>query len=82
MNVVLLTGNDCQPCHQVEEAFKKKFKDEIESGEADIVNLDEDEQAQKVWAENDLPLAPTIIVISDKMKVISVLDPSQLLEEA
>jgi hypothetical protein len=81
VNVVLFTGNECDVCHQVEEAFKKKFKEELESGEADIVNLDEEEDAQQFWMEHDLPLAPTVIVVSDKEKLICVLDPKSLLEE-
>jgi hypothetical protein len=82
MNLILLTGNECKVCHDVEEAFKKKYADELKSGEADICNLDEDEQAQQFWFENELPLAPVVVVVSDKMKLISVLDPSDLTKEA
>ena len=81
MNLVLFTGNDCPPCQEVEEAFKKRFKQELDSGEADIVNLDEEEDAQQFWMENDLPLAPTMIVVSDQKKLITILDPRELLEE-
>ncbi|GAI89385.1 unnamed protein product [marine sediment metagenome] len=80
MNLVLFTGNDCEPCQEVEEAFKKRFKEELDSGEADIVNLDEEEDAQQFWMENELPLAPTMIVVSDKKKLVTILDPKELLE--
>jgi len=82
MNLVLFVGNDCQPCDKVKEAFTKRFKEELDSGEADIVNLDEEEDAQQFWIENDLPLAPTMVVVSDQKKVITILDPAELLKEA
>jgi len=82
VNLVLFTGNDCPICHEVEEAFKKRYKEELDSGEADIVNLDEEEDAQQFWMENDLPLAPTMVVVSDEKKLITVLDPKELLNEA
>ena len=81
MNLVLFTGNECPPCTEVEEAFKKRFKAELDSGEADIVNLDEEEDAQQFWMENELPLAPTMVVVSDQKKLITILDPRELLEE-
>ena len=81
MNLVLFTGNDCNICEKVEEAFKKRYKAELDSGEADIVNLDEEEEAQQFWMENELPLAPTLIVVSDQKKLITILEPSELLEE-
>lgn len=82
MNLVLFTGDSCQICHEVEKAFKKRYKEELKSGEADIVNLDEEEDAQQFWMENDLPLAPTMVVVSDQKKLITILDPRELLEEA
>ncbi|GAI96914.1 unnamed protein product [marine sediment metagenome] len=82
MNLVLFTGDECDICHEVEEAFKNRFKEELDSGEADIINLDEDEVAQQFWAENELPLAPTIFIVSDEKKLITILDPMQLLKEA
>ena len=82
MNLVLFTGNECEICSEVEEAFKKRYKAELDSGEADIVNLDEEEDAQQFWMENELPLAPTMIVVSDQKKLITILDPKELLEEA
>ena len=82
MNLVLLDGNDCSPCEEVEAAFRKEYKKELDSGEADVVNLDEDEKAQQVWMENELPLAPTMIVISDSLKVITVLDVDEFLKKA
>lgn len=82
MNLVLFTGNECPICHEVEEAFKQQYKEELDSGEADIVNLDEEEDAQQFWMENALPLAPTMVVVSDQKKLITVLDPTELLKEA
>ena len=82
MILTLFTGDECPPCTEVEEAFKKRYKDEISSGEADIVNLDENEAAQQFWAEHDLPLAPVMVITTDNGKLISVMDPKELLEEA
>jgi len=81
MNLILFVGNDCHLCDEAEAAFRKVYKEELDSGEADIVNLDEDEKAQQIWMENELPVAPTMIVISDKMKIITVLDPSDIGKE-
>lgn len=69
-------------CHEVEEVFRKRYKQELDSGEADIVNLDEEEDAQQFWMENELPLAPVMVVVSDQKKLITILDPKELLEEA
>lgn len=82
MQLVLFTGDECQICHEVEEAFKKRYKEELDNGEADIVNLDEEEDSQQFWMENELPLAPTMIVVSDKKKLVTILDPTELLEKA
>ncbi len=82
MKLRLFTGNDCPPCDEVKEAFKRRYKEELDSGEADVVNLDEDEKAQQVWMENELPLAPVMVVMSDQEKIITILDPTELLKEA
>ena len=82
MKLRLFTGNDCPPCDEVKKAFQERYKEELDSGEADVVNLDEDEKAQKVWMENELPLAPVIVVMSDQEKIITILDPTELLKEA
>ena len=81
MNLVLFTGNGCPPCQEVEEAFKKRFKQELDNDEADIVNLDEEEDAQQFWMENELPLAPIMVVVSDQKKLVTILDPKELLGE-
>ena len=81
MNLILFIGNECGPCEEAEKAFRHEYRKELDSGEADIVNLDEDEKAQQVWMENDLPLAPTMIVISDGLKVITVLDTDEFLKK-
>ncbi len=82
MNIILLTSESCGVCNETKELFKKKYADELKSGEADICNLDEDEGAQQFWAENELPLTPVVVVVSDKQKIIAVLDPEGLKEEA
>lgn len=80
MKLILLTAEDCEICHDAEEKFKKNFWRELDSGEAKIVNLDQDEAAQELWMENDLPLAPTVILVTDKNKVISHIDAKDLIE--
>jgi len=81
MNLVLFTGDDCGVCDEVKKAFADRFKEELDSGEADVVNLSQEEDAQQFWMENDLPLAPCIVVVSDKKKLISVLDAGELLKQ-
>ena len=61
----------------MEAEFKKKYREEIDSGEADIVNLDTENEAQQFWVENELPLAPTIVLISDNNRVLKVMDAFQ-----
>jgi hypothetical protein len=78
MQLVLLTSEDCSICDEAVEQFKKSFWKEIDSGEAKIVNLDQDEQAQEMFLENDLPLAPIVILVTDKNKVISHIEPKDL----
>jgi len=81
MILTLFTGDECPPCTEVEEAFKKRYKEEIGSGEADIVNLDENEAAQQFWAEHDLPLAPVMVVTTDSGKLISVIEAEEIMEK-
>ena len=80
MKLVLLTSEDCPICDEAEEKFKKNFWRELDSGEAKIVNLDQDEEAQEMFLENDLPLSPIIILVTDKNKVISHIEVKDLLE--
>ena len=80
MILTLFTADECLPCTEVEEAFKKRYKEEIDSGEVDIVNLDENEAAQQFWIEHDLPLAPIMVVTTDNGKLISVIEAQELLE--
>jgi glutaredoxin len=79
MKLILLTADDCDICHEAEEKFKKEFEKELYSGEAEVVNLDQDEEAQEIWLENDLPLAPVVLLITDKNKVISHIETKDLL---
>ncbi len=80
MKLVLLTSEDCSICTEAEEKFKKNFWRELDSGEAKILNLDQDEEAQEMFFDNDLPLAPIVILVTDKNKVISHIETKDLLE--
>lgn len=79
--IILFSGKDCSPCQEADTKFKKRFKDEIESGEAEIVVIDDDDEAYEFWAENKLSLAPTIVVISDAQKCLIELDIDDILNE-
>jgi len=79
MKLILLTADDCDICHEAEDRFKKDFWRELDSGEAEIVNLDHDEQAQEMFLENDLPLAPIVLLVTDKQKVISHIETKDML---
>ena len=80
MRIILLTGEDCPPCDEAVEKFKKEFWRELDSGEAKIVNLDQDEEAQKLWMENDLPLAPVVLLVTDQNKIISHIEPKDIIQ--
>ena len=80
MILTLFTGDECPPCTEVEEAFKRKYKEEIASGEADIVNLDINEAAQEFWVTHELPLAPVMVVTTDNGKLISIIEAQELKE--
>lgn len=82
MELILFTGNDCKVCHDVEEAFRKKFAKELDSKEAEVVNLDENEGAQQFWMENELPVAPVIVIMTESDTLVAVLDTEALLKEA
>ncbi len=83
MELILFIGEDCDPCHKAEDAFKKKYAKELESGEATIVNLDDasNEQAQKFWIEHELPLAPVCAVITENEQLIAVIEADKLLPD-
>ena len=82
MKLIMLSTDDCSICQESELKFRETFKKEIDKGEAEVVNLDQDESMQQLWFENELPLAPTVILVTnDKKKVISNIDPEDLLEE-
>lgn len=80
VSMILMVGNDCPPCQEDEATFKQVFKDEIKSGEAEIVNLSEDEDALAFWAEHDLPVTPVVIMTTDKGKVIDILSVEELVD--
>ena len=79
MKLVLLTGEDCPVCEEAVDKFKKDFFRELDNGEAKIVNLDADEAAQEMWMSNDLPLAPIVLLVTDKDRVISHIETKDLL---
>lgn len=80
VSMILMIGSDCPPCQEDEATFKQVFKDEIKSGEAEIVNLSEDEDALAFWAEHDLPVTPVVIITTDKGKVIDILSVEELVD--
>ena len=80
MKLVLLSSDDCSICEEAEKKFKKDFWRELDNGEAKIVNLDQDEEFQEVFITNELPLAPIVILVTDKNKVISHIEAKDLLE--
>lgn len=79
MKLVLLTAEDCNICEEAVEKFKKDFYRELDNGEAKIVNLDEDEEFQEIFLENDLPLAPIVLLLTDKNRVISHIETKDIL---
>ena len=81
MKLILLTSDECSPCQDAEAQFKKAFWRELDTGEAKIVNLDHDEEAQELWIENNLPLAPIVILVTDKNKVVSHIETKDILED-
>jgi peroxiredoxin len=82
MEIVLFTGSECSLCEQAEKAFKEKYAKELETGEANIVNLDEDEneKAQKFWMDHELEPAPCIVVVSENETLVTVLDTEKHLD--
>ena len=82
MELILFTGNECGICHAVEEQFRKRFAKELDGNEAQIINLDENEGAQQFWMENELPVAPVIVVMTESDTLVAVLDTEALLKEA
>jgi len=80
MKLIFLTSEDCSICDEAEAQFKKAFWRELDNGEAQIVNLDQDEEAQKMFLENDLPLAPIVLLVTDNKKVISHIETKDILE--
>ena len=78
MKLVLLTAEDCPICEEAEAQFKKDFWRELDSGEAKIVNLDQDEEAQEMFLANELPLAPIVLLVTDKNKVISHIEAKDI----
>lgn len=80
MNFILMIGSDCKPCEEDAATFKQVFSEELKSGEAEIVNLSEDEDALAFWAEHDLPVTPVVVVTTDKGKVIDILSVEELVD--
>ncbi len=80
MKMLLLLGEDCSLCDDAKKKFEKDFWREIDNGEAKIVNLDEDEKAQEMFLENDLPLAPVLVLVTDNDRVVSHIEPKDFFE--
>ena len=78
MKLVLLTGDECPVCHAMEEKFNEKFMEELDKGEAVVLNLDEDTEAQDWWVENELPVAPVMVVATEEGRVVAVLKAEEL----
>mgnify|MGYP001589082144 CR=1 FL=1 len=78
MKLVFLTGDECDVCHELEVKFKEKFKAELDSGEAMFLNLDQDTEAQDWWIENELPVAPAMVVATEEGRVVAVLKAEEL----
>jgi hypothetical protein len=78
MEMLLLTHDDCDPCHDIEAKFKERFKALLDTKEAEIVNLDDNEEAMKWWAENDLPVGPVIVIMSENEEVVAVIETDKL----
>lgn len=71
MKLILLTSDECDICEEAEAKFKKDFWQEIDRGEAEIVNLDQDEEAQEMFITNDLPPSPIVLIVTEKKKLIA-----------
>ena len=80
MNVILLTGNDCDICDEDKKKFKKAMEEELKSGEAEITNMSEDDDALQFWATHNLPVAPVVIMTTDTGKVLDVMTVDELIE--
>jgi hypothetical protein len=78
MKLKLFITDDCSLCVDAELQIRKTLKDQVDNGEVEIVNLDQDEGAQESWIENDLPLAPIVVLMTDNGKVISTIEPDDL----
>lgn len=78
MKLVFLTGDECDVCHELEAKFKEKFREELDSGEAIVLNLDQEIDAQDWWIENELPVAPAMVVATEEGRVVAVLKAEEL----
>ncbi len=82
MKLQLFIGNDCKPCELAEKGFRLRYADEVKSGEAEIINLEENEAAQEFWMAHELPVAPVVIAVSDQGKLVAVMEVDNLVELA
>ena len=80
MKLVLLSSDDCSICDEAEKKFKKDFWRELDNGEAKIVNLDQDEEFQEVFITNELPLAPIVLIMTDRKKIVAHIDSKDFFE--
>lgn len=80
MKLILLSSDDCEICDEAEEKFKKDFWRELDNGEAKIVNLDQDEEFQEVFITNELPMAPIVLIMTDRNKIVAHIDSKDFFE--
>ncbi len=81
MKLVLITGEDCEVCTKAETTFRQQYKHEIEKGEAVVSDIDIDEDMQRVWMKQDLPIPPVIAIVSNEGRLITVVDATEFLED-
>jgi hypothetical protein len=80
MNCILLTASDCNICDEDKKKFKEAMKEELKSGEAEITNIEEDDDAMDFWATHNLPTAPIVIMTTDSGKILDYLTVDELIE--
>jgi len=77
MKVVLLTGDDCGVCEEAEEALKELIAD----GEVEVRNIQHDDEALALWASNELPPAPQLLVVTGRGQIFGQLSVEDLIEQ-
>ncbi len=85
MKLLLLVGaeGECGLCEVAKARFTKQYGTEIAKLEAEVRDLDNDEQMQELWmSHDDIPLAPVVLLVTDDYKkIISQIEVADLLED-